>query len=128
MGLAKKKIWVKFIISQILRKREVFLKRFFCSSELEAAGIRFDITDNGCGIEHDSLLQLQESLQKEAGISCHIGLVNTHKRIRLAYGSHYGITVVSRLMEGTRISILIARDDIGQSSDSFVPPQESEFE
>ena len=114
---------VKFVLQPVVENcfKHAFANRkqggrIEIAVEEEADGIRFDVTDNGSGIDPDSLLKLRKSLQEEPDIPCHIGLANTHKRIRLAYGSQYGITITSCAMEGTKISILIARDDDSHSS------------
>lgn len=109
---------IKFVLQPVVENcfKHAFANRkeggtIEISVKEEAEGIRFDITDNGCGIGEDDLRRLLYSLQEEPDIPCHIGLANTHKRIRLAYGSPYGLTVTSRIAKGTRISVLIAKDD-----------------
>ena len=109
---------IKFVLQPVVENcfKHAFANRkeggtIEISVKEEAEGIRFDVTDNGCGIGEDDLCRLLYSLQEEPDIPCHIGLANTHKRIRLAYGSPYGLTITSRIAKGTRISVLIAKDD-----------------
>lgn len=59
------------------------------------------IQDNGKGINHD---QLEKIRRKEKNGLSSIGLSNVDERIKLHYGSHYGITIESGDY-GTKVSI-----------------------
>ncbi len=72
-----------------------------------------EVRDDGTGIEEGTLASLKESLEKsldtemDSDISARssIGIINVHKRIRLLYGEEYGLTISSRVSEGTVVSI-----------------------
>lgn len=67
------------------------------------------ITDNGQGIEPDKLLALSESLSicHEEITTSHIGMTNVNDRIKLHYGSAYGVTINSQVGQGTTVTIQI---------------------
>lgn len=72
--------------------------------------IFFTVTDNGCGIPEDRLGFIGTQLSAPpltAKETPFMGLVNTNDRIRLAFGTEYGITIQSTLKEGTRVEIRI---------------------
>ena len=47
--------------------------------------------------------EVEEISFKESGF----GLENVNKRIKLYYGKQYGLTVESRFLEGTRVTVAI---------------------
>lgn len=78
----------------------------------EASGdIRITVSDNGEGIEAERLKQLQiysaaaevslEGREEHSGI----GIVNIMSRIRLEYGSAYGLAIDHNMPRGTRVTI-----------------------
>jgi two-component system sensor histidine kinase YesM len=77
------------------------------------------VQDNGKGISGERLLELQRSLHMDgeaAGASNHsLGLKNVHDRIRLNYGSGYGLSLVSTQGEGCQVMIRIpvTREEVG---------------
>lgn len=87
------------------REEELFL-----TIQVKAYGkadrICFDVDDNGTGIPEDKLKKLQMELQCQAE---GFGLKNVDKRIKLAYGQEYGISIFSRSGQGTRIHIEIPK-------------------
>lgn len=73
---------------------------FHISIKLAAQGecMVFTISDDGKGIEAEELLKLQESMeQSENGM----GLRNVNARIKLQYGSRYGVRLESQPYLGT---------------------------
>lgn len=78
----------------------------------------FIITDNGIGMEEETLLKLRKILKESTEISSmestgrSIGLINVHTRLVIYYGGSYGITIGSRLNEGTAVTIKIPRDKL----------------
>jgi len=79
----------------------------FCDMD---GDICFEVSDNGEGIEENILNDIRSNLYK---ISIHpeiinsrgIGIVNIHNRIRLAFGEKYGLSIESKVNEGTRVLI-----------------------
>lgn len=72
--------------------------------------IRMSISDDGPGMEPDKLEALRAALAHPAskvfsGVS--IGLRNVHERIRLFYGTPYGLEIDSRPGQGTTVSLTI---------------------
>ena len=82
----------------------------FLSAKRQNQHLILTVYDDGIGISEQKLKNLQHELNN---IDClpkantHIGMLNVQHRIRLKYGSDYGITVESTLGEGTRITIIL---------------------
>lgn len=69
------------------------------------------VRDNGSGIAPERLQQLRAQLREtNPDTSCHLGLCNTHARIRLQYGAPYGIELDSTPDDGTRITLTLPTD------------------
>jgi two-component system, sensor histidine kinase YesM len=80
--------------------------------ELDQDNIVFRIRDNGVGMDADMLKQLQDSMDTPPGAGDRmrgsgIGLRNVNERIRLFYGEHYGIEIVSTAGIGTEVVIIL---------------------
>ena len=77
----------------------------------EEDGIIFmTVQDDGIGIPEETLASIharmhQSEMEEHAGGAEHIGLLNVHRRIRLAYGDRYGIDITSVSGEGTKVVI-----------------------
>ena len=65
------------------------------------------VTDNGTGIPQYELEAIREELESDTDIADHIGLLNTQRRIRLAYGDQYGISLFSVEGEYTTTEVLL---------------------
>lgn len=70
--------------------------------------IRFTVEDNGVGMEEEELHKLQEEIKKpcketEKGF----GLANVNERIRMNFGTEYGMQITSVRGKGTRVEIVI---------------------
>lgn len=64
------------------------------------------VKDDGVGISEEKLQKINSELEREVyDTSRHVGIINTQARIRLKYGSEYGITVESLQGDGTSIQI-----------------------
>ena len=68
------------------------------------------VQDDGIGIPEETLASIharmhQSEMEEHAGGAEHIGLLNVHRRIRLAYGDRYGIDITSVSGEGTKVVI-----------------------
>lgn len=62
----------------------------------------FEVIDDGCGIEPEKLLLLQDSMNQSVG---GYGLKNVSIRIKLQYGEEYGVFVESEPGFGTNVRI-----------------------
>lgn len=69
--------------------------------------LNLTVLDNGAGISKEKLKELREGLRKGISDSSHIGIFNTNKRLKLAYGDAYGISIRSREGEGTAVTVMI---------------------
>lgn len=74
--------------------------------------IRFEISDNGKGINEEELHDLRQCLNITDMDQSHVairglGLLNIHRRIRLAFGEPYGISIYSKENKGTRVILQI---------------------
>lgn len=68
----------------------------------------FTVEDNGVGMEEEELRKLQEEIKKpckdtEKGF----GLANVNERIRMNFGTEYGMRIDSARGKGTRVEIVI---------------------
>ena len=78
------------------------------SGSLENGLIHFRVEDNGVGMKPEELEKLQREIQKpcketEKGF----GLANVNERIRMNYGSRFGMTIDSVEGKGTCVEIVI---------------------
>ena len=64
--------------------------------------IIFTVEDNGVGMTEE---QCREILHKEPGDRTGIGIKNVNDRIKIYFGSEYGLTIESELDEGTLVTI-----------------------
>lgn len=71
----------------------------------EGAALVIGVTDTGIGMDAGTLAELTAKLETPDTGGEHIGLTNTHQRIRLAYGAPWGLTVASRPGRGTAVHI-----------------------
>ena len=83
---------------------------------LTPEGLTFEVEDDGNGIQEDSLRSLLDTLRNEevSDASAHvfedrksIGLININARIRMLFGSAYGIDVVSPPARGVLVRLCI---------------------
>ncbi|MFS0781264.1 cache domain-containing sensor histidine kinase [Bacillus sp. 1P06AnD] len=65
------------------------------------------VIDNGKGIPSHSLKQLQLNMEKGQESTNHIGLINTHKRLKLTFGDQSGLAIFSKYGWGTVVRIVI---------------------
>lgn len=76
----------------------------------EGYNIVLSVEDDGLGIPPEKLKKLQEMLRDDSNIMVKksrygIGLRNTNRRIKLLYGSNYGLTIESEVEERTCVTI-----------------------
>ncbi len=77
----------------------------------EKGSIYFEVTDDGNGFESGSI-DLDDSetvIMRKKGHNS-IGLLNTHKRIKLMYGEAYGIHIESHISKGSKVTVRIPVD------------------
>ena len=80
------------------------------SARLSGTSLIIKLIDNGVGIPPSSLAALQADLQQASASppeNTHIGLMNTHRRLVLAYGERSGIHIYSREGLGTVVRFCI---------------------
>jgi two-component system, sensor histidine kinase YesM len=75
------------------------------SGEVQDGRILLDVTDNGGGIEES---RIESLLRQESG---GYGLRNVDQRLKLFYGDEYGLTVRSKIGEGTVVSVRVPLDN-----------------
>lgn len=69
--------------------------------------LRFDIEDDGVGMTTEKLLHIREKETEKGGHFTGIGVNNVDNRIKMIYGTDYGINIVSEEDKGTKITIRI---------------------
>lgn len=69
--------------------------------------ITIEISDNGVGMDEETIQSLMKSWSDAYGGTQGIGLHNVQRRIQLHFGRSYGIGVDSKLGEGTTFTILL---------------------
>lgn len=72
-------------------------------SRISKSGLIIEIIDTGIGFDEASSLNKNQSIEHYSGI----GLENIDQRIKLLYGEKYGLTVASRVNEGTTVRLLL---------------------
>lgn len=76
------------------------------SATLEGRDLILSVSDNGCGMEEDTLKQLILSLNREEKNGTDsIGLYNINQRLRLFYGQRYFLKIESTPGNGTTATI-----------------------
>ena len=83
----------------------------FIGARVENDDLLISIYDDGVGMPPAYLEALQTELERPAANSrmenAHIGLLNVQHRIRLRYGSPYGLTLQSTIDMGTRVTVRV---------------------
>lgn len=77
--------------------------------KLENGSAAFEVTDNGIGMNSETLKDIRKKLELSVSGSTKksIGLMNVHERIKLKFGENYGIEINSALNEGTKVKVII---------------------
>jgi two-component system sensor histidine kinase YesM len=78
-------------------------------AEEESDHISITIADTGAGIPEAELKNIREGFEKQDDRFEHIGLYNTNRRIRLAFGDSYGISIDSEVGYGTIAQIKLPK-------------------
>ena len=71
-----------------------------------------EVVDNGCGIPPKKVQQLNESMINNDKDFDGFGIQNTDKRIKLHYGSKYGLSVQSEEGRWTIVKIILPRNEV----------------
>lgn len=82
---------------------QVFIK------EYDEDNIKIEIYDNGIGIDEEKLGEVREKKENKNHHFSGIGINNVDSRIKLIYGNDYGISIKSKLNNGTTIIIIIPK-------------------
>lgn len=70
--------------------------------------LRIQVFDNGCGMTHEELDLINQSVKHPKNDSSHgIGLYNINQRIRLSYGFEYGLIIQTKKSMGTLVTVVI---------------------
>ena len=67
--------------------------------------LRIEVSDSGCGIDEDTLKQLKEGNYHSYQTMSGVGLNNINERLKLMYGSQYGLEICSTLGIGTIVTV-----------------------
>lgn len=67
----------------------------------------FICKDSGGGIKEDLLQEIRENLLQPVNRTNHHGIYNIHRRIQLMYHGDYGVTLESKLGEGTVVTLTL---------------------
>jgi two-component system sensor histidine kinase YesM len=81
------------------------------------------VTDNGVGIDQKELMKLNRELKLKRENMEHIGIYNCNRRLFLAFGEQYGITIKSNRGFGTSVSICLPKieeNDLRLNNDSKI--------
>ncbi|WP_165972359.1 sensor histidine kinase [Paenibacillus piri] len=71
--------------------------------ELVGPDVLIAIVDNGLGMSRERLRKIRHDFERDDEFSDRIGMINTNKRIKLAYGEQYGIVIRSKKGWGTAV-------------------------
>lgn len=71
--------------------------------------IYIEIEDNGRGISENTLTSIMDSLRDEEYAHKHIGIKNSHLKLKLLFGDEYGVTDIQSSENGTYIKITIPK-------------------
>ena len=84
-------------VKQMIDEGEIWIRIFE-----DGEDIIFQVEDNGIGMTEE---QCREILHKEPGDRTGIGIKNVNDRIKIYFGSNYGLNITSELDEGTCVTI-----------------------
>jgi two-component system sensor histidine kinase YesM len=79
------------------------LVKITCTRDLEAGFLKIEVADNGMGMTEERLEQVRAQIASGCESVEHVGLVNTARRLTLAYGNSASCTVESKLEGGTKV-------------------------
>lgn len=79
--------------------------------------IYIEIEDNGKGMSEATLVSILESLKDDEYAHKHIGIKNSHLKLKLLFGEEYGVTDIQSTPNGTYIKITIPKLESPQNTD-----------
>ena len=83
-----------------------------CAERAPASDIAVQVTDNGLGIQEETLRALRESLTDPTFVSTsHVGLRNINNRLTACYGPGYGLHISSGCHQGTIVTLYLKRTE-----------------
>ncbi len=75
---------------------------------LDGSLIRFEVADNGAGMDEETLKHIRQELCKPArDTDTGFGMANVNERIKMNFGDRYGISIESEPAKGTVVSVVI---------------------
>ena len=80
-------------------------KRIVITAKRKGENLVISVEDNGIGIPEEERQELLNPDRKNHTKS--IGLNNIHSRMKILYGEAYGVTIESKIGEGTKVSLVI---------------------
>jgi two-component system sensor histidine kinase YesM len=90
-------------------KEQEFLGEILIVVEEELDYLNITVADTGIGISEEILVKIRDGLEKQDDYPKHIGLYNTNRRIKLAFGDSYGISIDSETGYGTIVQIRLPK-------------------
>ncbi len=73
----------------------------------------FEVEDNGIGMDEDELQTLREEISKPCKETAKgFGLANVNERLRMNYGSAYGLQIFSAKGKGTKVMVRIPAKEV----------------
>ena len=78
------------------------------TGRIEDELIRFEVSDDGVGMDEEALGHIRKELTKPAkDTDTGFGMANVNERIKMNFGDRYGISIESELGKGTTVSVVI---------------------
>lgn len=91
------------------------------TGEKEGNVIHLAVRDNGVGMDEDELEQLREEIQHSGNEHDKgFGLANVNERIRMYFGTEYGMTIQSKKGKGTLVEITIPAIKVEEQREDLV--------
>jgi len=77
------------------------------TARMDKEKLYFSVADDGIGMTEEKLAELRKSLDSQHGEAARtgFGIFNVNERIRLSFGSEYGLQYTSVAQEGTKVEI-----------------------
>ena len=78
------------------------------TGKIEDELIRFEVSDDGVGMDEEALSHIRKELNKPAkDTDTGFGMANVNERIKMNFGDRYGISIESELGKGTTVSVVL---------------------